>query len=409
MPKPSIKKESNKNKKMDGNIKGLEDAQDWVSIILREERFVIGEDNFDDLEINKARSGSPLYYFFDKRKNRLIKEFILNEMQRVDYLCKVTLIKTGSKFSPRLSFSVRNKSSKKVAKDIPLTTSKTLQVKANVDLSGCHEYFWKLIAFLQKMKDIEVPKESFSLITSSEKEIVSLLQNRKPGSLVSIIKGLITTDKKISLSEDDINQFLKRKDKLEVFKESLETQATNEPWWQKFFEENKWIFGYGLNYQILKQVQLQPNYGGTKVDGKGGQRGDYLTSTSGDLSFTVLVEIKTPNTKLLQGTSEIRSGAWSLSKDLTDALSQIQTNIDRWNKQGSTEIDNIDKLEKEGVFTVQPKGIIVIGKLSELDKDNRSKRETFQRFRSSIHGIDIITFDELLTRAEFIIKEKSFK
>jgi hypothetical protein len=71
------------------------------------------------------------------------------------------------------------------------------------------------------------------------------------------------------------------------------------------------------------------------VDRRGGQKGDDLTSTSGGINFTVLVEIKTPATPLLQGTGEIRSGAWSLSKQLTDALSQIQTNMSTWDKQGS--------------------------------------------------------------------------
>ena len=122
------------------------------------------------------------------------------------------------------------------------------------------------------------------------------------------------------------------------------------------------------------------------------------------MSFTVLVEIKTPVTRLLQGTEEIRNGAWSLSKDLADALSQIEANIDMWEKDGSRQVDNRDRLENENIFTVKPKGIIVIGSLTELD--TRSKRETFQRFRKSIHGIDILTFDELYERARFIVEHK---
>ena len=37
--------------------------------------------------------------------------------------------------------------------------------------------------------------------------------------------------------------------------------------WQDFFEENTWIFGYGLRYQILRVIQAQPNYGGATVSG----------------------------------------------------------------------------------------------------------------------------------------------
>jgi hypothetical protein len=63
--------------------------------------------------------------------------------------------------------------------------------------------------------------------------------------------------------------------------------------------------------------------------------------------------------------------------------------------------ENRDLLERRGVYTVQPKGIIVVGTLRLLDE--RSKHETFQRFRTCIHGIDILTFDKLLARAAFIV------
>jgi len=86
-----------------------------------------------------------------------------------------------------------------------------------------------------------------------------------------------------------------RSESLRKFQDNIEN-VLDEKYWQDFFEENKWIFGYGLNYKILRQEQSQPNYGGAKVDGTGGQKGDYLTSTQGDLRFTVLVEIKTPST-----------------------------------------------------------------------------------------------------------------
>jgi hypothetical protein len=244
-------------------------------------------------------------------------------------------------------------------------------------------------------------ESTFSLVSQGEAEIVTALRGRDAQSIVNIIRQLGSAEG-VKLSHEDINHLLKRREVLEGFARGLKTRPEAETEWQNFFERNKWIFGYGLNYQILRQERTQPYYGGTRVDGRGGQRGDYLTSTLGDIKFTVLVEIKTPGTPLLQGKEEIRSGAWSWSKELTDALSQIEANIDTWNKQGSTQPDNRDDLERRGVYTVQPKGIIVIGTLSQLN--SRSKRETFQRFRRSIHGIEIITFDELYERAKYIVE-----
>ena len=369
----------------------------------KSEDFVIGKDNFSDLEISSTPAIEQFYYFFHKKDRRLIKQFVLDARTKVDYLCRVTLIKKGNKFTPRLAFSVRDKA-KKIVEHIENTTT---NIKASVNLDDCHDNFWELISFLRSLKNIEISKDKFSLISQGEEEIVSALHGRGTGSVANIIKQL-SSFPDISLTQKDINSLLKRREKLGEFEKALSEHSNDEGWWQDFFEKNKWIFGYGLNYEILRQQQPQPNYGGTRVDGTGGQRGDNLMSTMGDLNFTVLVEIKTPAKPLLQGTKEIRSGAWSLSKDLTDALSQIQANIQTWEKQGSEQVDNRDRFERESVYTVKPKGIIIIGTLSQL-VDNRHKRETLQRFRKSIHGIDIITFDELFKRAQFIVASEEFE
>lgn len=364
------------------------------------EDFIVGKDDFSNLQINASVTNERFFYFYDTRNRRLIKQFLLNSKPQVDYICQVVLIKDNGKFTPRLALSVRDK--KREIMQEPAT--EPTNVKANVDLKECHENFWKLISYIQSLSEIDTPQESFSLVSQDEGKIVAALRGRGAESIVSIVRQLAETED-VTFSFEDINQLLKRREKLDVFKRALETKNSEEKKWQNFFEANKWIFGYGLDYQILQQEQSQPHYGGISVDGAGGQRGDYLTSTRGDLNFTVLVEIKTPATRLLQGTAAVRNGAWSLSKDLADAITQIGANIATWEKDGSRQDSNRDRFEgEEKIFTVKPKGIIVIGLLSELD--NRDKRETFQRFRKSIHGIDILTYDELYERARFIVEQK---
>jgi hypothetical protein len=361
----------------------------------KSEDFVVDVDDFDDLQINPAEI-DKFWYFYLKKEKRLIKQFVLERGKNVDRLCCVTLIKAGKKFTPRLNLSVRDNK-----KQIETAQVSSTNLKANVNLAQCHEQFWKLINFLQSFVEIETPNERFSLLSQEDNQIIGALKQRGSTSIVGIIKAL-SAEPGVNLTEQDINSLLKRRERLTEFEEALQKYASNERWWQNFFEINKWIFGYGLNYVILRQELAQPYYGGTCVDGTGGQRGDFLMSTIGDLNFTVLVEIKTPDVPLLSGKEEIRKGAWSLSQKLTDALAQIQANVQTWEEK-SCDPNNIDMLETKGVYTVEPKGIIVIGMLSEL-KDVRSKRATFQRFRRSIHGIEVISFDELLSRARFITR-----
>lgn len=328
--------------------------------------------------------------------------FVLLDGPEVTHFCHVALIEKNARFTPRLRFSVRDKEGNIVALPATEEGASRASLRASVDLTKCHEAFWKLIQFLQSLCNVDIPREAFSLIAQEDREIVSALRERGAESLTKIMRELSRT-RDVSLSEEDVNLLLRRKEKLLDFETALD-EGHVEEWWQDFFEKNKWIFGYGLNYHILRCEQAQPAYGGSRLDRKGGQKGDFLHSTLGDLSFTVLVEIKTPSTPLLQGNSEIRSGTWSLSRDVTDALAQIQTNLHRWEHRGAEEPENRDLLEGRRIYTVKPKGIIVIGLLRSLASP-RSKRETFQRFRQSVHGIEILTFDEVYERAKFIVEQ----
>ena len=193
---------------------------------------------------------------------------------------------------------------------------------------------------------------------------------------------------------------------LEIFKENLDQKNGSESFWQSFFESNQWIFGYGLNYKFLHLIIDQPYYGGTNYSGKGAQRGDYLMSTKAEAHFTVLVEIKTPVTNILSADSSgshrsIRSDTWLLSSNLLGSISQLQVNTRTWSIK-SQQKENSVSLEKSNIYTVEPKGILVIGCLSEFE-NNESKLNCFEIFRRNIHNPEIMTFDELYERAKFIV------
>lgn len=196
---------------------------------------------------------------------------------------------------------------------------------------------------------------------------------------------------------------------LEKFKTNLDSNNSDESFWQKFLAENDWIFGYGLNYQFLHLLKEQPDYGGRNFTGKGSQKGDYLLNTVADVKFTVLVEIKTPVTHLLsyknsepRKVDEIRNDVWLLSWELLGATSQIQVNCRTW-QIDSQRGENMRQLESENkIFTVEPKGILIIGNTRELLR-NESIVSCFESYRRNIKNPEIITFDELYERAKFIV------
>lgn len=193
----------------------------------------------------------------------------------------------------------------------------------------------------------------------------------------------------------------KRQDSLIVFEDHLNNDDWSEGDWQNFFEKNQWIFGYGLKYQILNIHQSQPDYGGRLVSGAGGQRGDFLMNSEADIKFTCLVEIKKPSTLLLQS-GRYRNGVWGISNELSGAISQVQINAATWEIEGSQNPANTETMIQEHIYTVSPKGIVIVGKLSQLS-DDRDKRNSFERLRQSLHNPEIITYDELYERAKFIL------
>lgn len=195
---------------------------------------------------------------------------------------------------------------------------------------------------------------------------------------------------------------------LTLFKNELDECNADEGFWQTFFENNDWIFGYGLNYQFLHLLKGQPDFGGRNYTGKGSQKGDFLMASRADAKFTVLVEIKTPATQLLSYSGKEpkkiinpRNDVWLLSGQLISAISQIQVNTRTWAVE-SQKAENIRALESKDIFTVEPKGILIIGHSKEL-KGNESIISCVESFRRNITNPEIITFDELYERARFIV------
>lgn len=191
----------------------------------------------------------------------------------------------------------------------------------------------------------------------------------------------------------------RRKTAVEEFERELNRKLWSEKDWQRFFRREQWIFGHGLLYQFLESLAEESYVGGKDLSNTGGQVADELVRTVGNhASYTAVVDIKTPSANLVSGL--YRNRCHGIHPDLADPVSQLIGMCDRWNWEGSRTQENIEQAVKEGWMTAQPRGILVVGHTGSLL--TKLQRTSFELFRRQIHGIEILTFDELHLRASAI-------
>lgn len=249
-----------------------------------------------------------------------------------------------------------------------------------------------------------LPKGHQSLVVGSEDEVV-FINGRAKEYIKKLIDGNYGEDiwKQLVESNPDLATKLSyaqiqasRKTELEKFESAL-SQDYDESYWQKLLSEDDWIFGYGLSYYCLTMLNQQVLVGGKDIMNRNGQVVDFLAASEGQARYVVLVEIKKPSTCLLG--RQCRNHAFPISSDLAEAVAQIQGYIEAWGTNATRE--RYDYEQENNLTTAKPKGILVIGNTSELDSTD--KKRSFELFRKGLNQVDIITYDELLQRAQFVV------
>jgi hypothetical protein len=235
------------------------------------------------------------------------------------------------------------------------------------------------------------------------KHIQALVERHGEGAVLAGIQALLPDPIEVVALKREHEM---RSAALAAFETHLVWDDRSELEWQAFFKRNDWIFGHGLDYHFLVSQQSQPDYGGEDLGGKGGQRGDELMSTPGDVRFAVLVELKKPGTELL-GSTRYRNGAWSIGDELSGGIAQLQTNVESLLRKAHSGLANVRFLDERTMSVAAPKAILLIGKTQQLDDDE--KKATFHRFRRNLWNPEVITYDELLERAKFLVARSAAK
>jgi hypothetical protein len=259
---------------------------------------------------------------------------------------------------------------------------------------------------------IDTDLNTFFNSRNNIKEFINLHQD----ILIELVSSEITKEDIIALGY--------RKKQLDVFYKLLNDSlyfedlkgkynVGNEGLWQKFFEKNNWIFGYGLNYIFntpLNESKLEQIVSGSDFNSSG-KRIDALLKTKGIIESFCFAEIKTHKTDLLKKVkAPYRPESWQVSDEITGALAQIQRTIQKAITTIATKTEIKDQQGNptgEKVFLYAPKAFIVIGSLSEFETPygiNEEQYSSFEMFRQGLNRVEILTFDELYQRAKYIIR-----
>jgi len=156
--------------------------------------------------------------------------------------------------------------------------------------------------------------------------------------------------------------------------------------WQNWIYTNNWIFG--LNY-IIAIEKAKINISGSIPD---------FLFLSAD-NFIDILEIKLPEEDVIVEDSS-HSGSFKWSTKTNEAIGQVVTylgDIDRLQSELKREIKRVYKLD---VSCVKPRGFILIGKKDGWDD---FKREALRKLNFALHGIEVITYSDILQRSQEIV------
>ncbi len=353
--------------------------------------------------------------------------FILAKNSRSKIICEISFFKSSitQKYIPRLSFK------RLLLNNEEQNSRNPLKVTIQLTDSNSAQNFWKLIGFLNSYKHLVdvgefesqykvVPKESY-ILEFKDKNDKQKLEDLK--ELINIAE-LSTSDLKALTFESrkqNLKAFLyllKNKkfpsgmDSHTIYRNRYRVRNGEEYIWHHFLKKNDWILGLNVDLKFVIEFLDEQKLGFEDSKGKGSPQTDLL----GISEFTTLVELKHSNTNIFKNEKiKGRANTWDFTSDFIEGISQClgqKFELDKSFDQKDFIKDDNTYLEKDGIQSIDPQSILLIGNkkrefpINKNDRNNIIKNKTLQRFRRNNRNIDVLTFDELFERAYHIIFSK---
>jgi hypothetical protein len=165
--------------------------------------------------------------------------------------------------------------------------------------------------------------------------------------------------------------------------------SNDEDLWQNLLEERVYVLSQVLSFPLVI-IRNKPYLGGKGIDNTGGKYSDFLAANALTRS-AVIVEIKTPLTPLLCG--GYRDDVYAFSGELSGAIAQVL-------QQRRTFLDNPQLHEQ-----ISPAGICCIVVAGHIGRQlaDATMKENFDLQRQSLHGVTVLSYDELFRKIEDLI------
>ena len=262
-------------------------------------------------------------------------------------------------------------------------------ISANTEYQAFLNYFDKKPEVLES---VIVEHDSFELIKGSQKILEAIARDTSIMSNLMDVEGALENVGYLAQIKSIKHLCSRIEDNLDNEKESF--------WQDEILAKNTWILSQIFAEPMIVLEGVKAYLGGKDIDNKNGKIVDfaYKNSLTNHVAF---IEIKTPKTKIVG--SEYRSQVYSIHPDLTGAVSQVMM----YKKIFQEDFISIKhRTENEEFDSVNPKTVVIAGKIKTLSK---YERYSFDLYRRELKDTVIITFDELLEKINGFINALSNK
>ena len=265
-------------------------------------------------------------------------------------------------------------------------------IKLEIKSGELYELITKLDEYYQIYEKYGISPGTKEFIVT-DKNIIDVMQwiseAENPDAIIEKLKDLSVDSLETIHSLLGITKIYRL---LELWQVNIDN--ANEEFWQKFFKKHPWVISQVFSYPVVL-FKDKAYIGGKSISNKGGNIIDFLYKNRLTDNL-ILVEIKTPTTKLLS--KEYRDNIYSVSTDLSGAINQILNYKDCFQKEYNQLTSNTSSTSE----LFNPKCLLIVGN-QKKEIINKNLRRSFELYRSEMKSVEIITFDELFEKVKFIV------